>query len=1173
MVASRDEQKTLVEMLRWRAANEGDATAYIFLEDGEREGARLTFGELDRRARAIAACLQETTEPGERALILYPPSLDYIASFFGCLYAGVIAVPAYPPDPTRLQRTLPRLQAIVDDARATVALTNAMIAEMADFLAMQSPGLGKLSWIASDVIEVDEAALNAWKAPQVDGESLAFLQYTSGSTGNPKGVMLDHKTLLKNEALIELGYRAKPDDVIVSWLPLYHDMGLIGGVLLPVFNGCSSVLMSPLDFLKKPQRWLEAFSTYKGTLSAAPNFAFDLCVRRVPEDVRDRLDLSSWEVACNGAEPVRMATQARFAEYFAPAGFRPGAFSPSYGLAEVGLLVSTPERMVEPVELEVEGVMWPSCGKPVGDFEARIVNPDTLQVCADGDVGEIWLAGGSVARGYWERPEVNREIFGARLQGSDQTYLRTGDLGALVGEELVVTGRLKDLIVIRGTNHYPQDLEATVEGADAALRPGCGAAFAWTVEGEERLVVVHEVDKDAADRAPELIEAVRAALVATHEINPFDVVLITARSIEKTSSGKIQRRATRNAYEAGELEVVVSARTLAEQVAGESAEVDSEAEVSEREDAAGAPAVQSSGAVSEAPEVRAVGEVARWLRRRVAEEAGVSEVAVSLRSPFANYGLGSAEAVGLVGELEEAFGVSLAATTLYDFPTIAQLARHVEMLRADATSARSATPANISTSSPARRAAASLQEGAVAIVGMACRFPGAEGVEAFWRLLSEGRSGITEVPAWRWKKEDYLEPTAVGFDVMVTPRAGFVDGVEAFDASFFGISPREARAMDPQQRLVMEVAWHALEDAGFNAETLAGSRTGVFVGQSGSDFARLYQGAAVRAGTGLSASITANRLSYAWDLRGPSQTVDTACSSSLVALDQAVLNLRAGRCDQAVVGGVNAIFDPQVSVAFSQAGMLSPDGLCKTFDAGANGYVRGEGCGVVVLKRLEDALEAGDAIWAVVRGVAVNQDGQTNGLTAPNGHAQQAVIRAAWDDAGVEPSHASYVEAHGTGTELGDAIEARSLQKVFGEGRLPDAAKVALGSVKTNVGHLEAAAGVAGLMKSALMLSQKSIAPHLNFERANPACELEGSALEVVTEARQWEVAEGQTRLSGLSGFGFGGTNVHVVLEEAPAAAARADVAQPGLSAYERRRFWPHADQMLDRLADLKREE
>ncbi|RDV36554.1 hypothetical protein DV096_19065 [Bradymonadaceae bacterium TMQ3] len=1164
MVASRDEKKTLVEMLRWRAAHEGDAAAYIFLEDGEREGARLSFAELDRRARAIAARLQKTTRPGERALILYPPSLDYVASFFGCLYAGVIAVPAYPPNPTRLQRTLPRLQAIVDDARATVALTTEMIAQMADFLAMQSPGLGKLSWIATDVIEADEAALASWTAPQIDEESLAFLQYTSGSTGSPKGVMLDHRTLLKNETLIELGYRAKPDDVIVSWLPLYHDMGLIGGVLLPVFNGCSSVLMSPLDFLKKPQRWLEAFTKYKGTLSAAPNFAFDLCVRRVPEDVRDGLDLSNWEVACNGAEPVRMETQARFSDYFAPSGFQPGAFSPSYGLAEVGLLVSTPERMVEPVELEVEGTMWPSCGRPVGDFEVRIVHPDTLEVCDEGEVGEIWLAGGSVARGYWERPEVNREVFGARLEGSDQTYLRTGDLGAMVGGELVVTGRLKDLIVIRGANHYPQDLEATVEGVDAALRPGCGAAFAWTVEGEERLVVVHELEKDAVERAPHLIEAVRAALVATHEVNPFDVVLIKARSIEKTSSGKIQRRATRNAYEAGTLEVVASARELAE--AGEPV-------AAAPEEAAGAPREERSEAVSEAPHVRAVGEVARWLRVRVAEEAGVSEMTVSLRSPFANYGLGSAEAVGLVGELEEAFGVSLAATTLYDFPTIAQLARHVEMMRADATSSPCATPADAATSQPARRTSATGQEGAVAIVGMACRFPAAEGVEAFWRLLSEGKSGITEVPAWRWKKEDYLEATAVGFDVMVTPRAGFVDGVEAFDASFFGISPREARAMDPQQRLMMEVAWHALEDAGFNAELLAGSRTGVFVGQSGSDFARLYQGAAVRAGTGLSASITANRLSYAWDLRGPSQTVDTACSSSLVALDQAVLNLRAGRCDQAVVGGVNAIFDPQVSVAFSQAGMLSPDGLCKTFDAGANGYVRGEGCGAVVLKRLEDAVAAGDRIWAVVRGVAVNQDGQTNGLTAPNGHAQQAVIRQAWEDAGVDPALAGYVEAHGTGTELGDAIEARSLQTVFGAGRSSGAATVALGSVKTNVGHLEAAAGMAGLIKTALMLSQKTIAPHLNFERPNPACELDGSALDVVTEARHWELAEGQARRAGLSGFGFGGTNVHVVIEEAPAASARADVAQPGLSAYERRRFWPNADQMLDRLAALKDED
>ncbi|WP_146618255.1 beta-ketoacyl synthase N-terminal-like domain-containing protein [Lujinxingia litoralis] len=1143
-MSKQDRSNTLVDTLRERVASQGDKIAYIFLEDGEREGGRLSFADLDRRARAIGAHLQETMAPGERALILYPPSLDYIAAFFGCLYAGVIAVPAYPPDPTRLQRTLPRLQAIVDDARATVALTTEPIAQMAEFLAMESPGLATLRWVATDVIDDELAA--RWQPPTIDAETLAFLQYTSGSTGNPKGVMLDHRTLLKNEALIEIGYQAAADDVIVSWLPLYHDMGLIGGVILPVYKGCTSVVMSPLDFLKKPQRWLEAFSKYRGTLSAAPNFAFDLCVRRVSEEVLQGLDLSCWEVACNGAEPVRMSTVERFADYFAPAGFQRAAFSPSYGLAEVGLLVSTPERMVEPVEVEIEGVMWPSCGQPVGDFEVKIVNPDTLQACEDGQVGEIWLAGGSVARGYWERPEVNQEVFGARLRGEEQAYLRTGDLGALKDGELVVTGRLKDLVVIRGVNHYPQDLEATVEGVDPGLRAGCGAAFALSTEGEERLVVVHEIDKGAVDRADEIIASVRRALVKGHEVNPFDVVLIKARTIEKTSSGKIQRRATRNAYEHGTLDVIASAQRGAE--VG---------------DAGSGSATPSDRAVEALKPAKPVGDVALWLRDRVAQEAGVAPAAVSLRAPFANYGLGSAEAVGLVGELEERFGVTLSATTLYDFPTIAELARHVE----GAGEGPPAPAGEASETRGARREADAL-EGAVAIVGMACRFPKAEGVEAFWQMLHGGECGISEVPGWRWRKEDYLESSAPGYDVMVSARGGFVEGLDHFDASFFGISPREARAMDPQQRLVMEVAWHALEDAGLSAERLARSRTGVFIGQSGSDFARLYQGAAVRAGTGLSASITANRLSYAWDLRGPSQVVDTACSSSLVALDQAVLNLRAGRCDQAVVGGVNAILDPQVSVAFSQAGMLSPEGLCKTFDEGANGYVRGEGCGVVVVKRLEDALAAGDRIWAVVRGTAVNQDGQTNGLTAPNGRSQQAVIEEAWADAGLERGAVDYVEAHGTGTELGDAIEAQSLQKVFGVGRAEEASKVALGSVKTNVGHLEAAAGMAGLIKVALMLSQKTLVPHLNFERPSAASELVGSALEVVDSARSWEGQHGQALRAGLSGFGFGGTNAHVVLESAPEQARRGAVAQPGLRVYERKRFWPKEGQMLHRGVD-----
>ena len=423
----------------------------------------------------------------------------------------------------------------------------------------------------------------------------------------------------------------------------------------------------------------------------------------------------------------------------------------------------------------------------------------------------------------------------------------------------------------------------------------------------------------------------------------------------------------------------------------------------------------------------------------------------------------------------------------------------------------------------------------MAIIGLGCRFPGGESPEAFWQLLRDGGDAISEVPSDRWDWQQFYDADPAAPGKISSQWGGFLAAVDGFDAAFFGISPREAANLDPQQRLFLEVAHEALDDAGLVRAKLAGQRVGVFVASYHNDYATEQYGMldAIDAysGTGTSHSILANRLSYMLDLRGPSVSIDTACSASLVAVHLACESLRSGESKIALAGGVTLMLTPAVSIGLSKWGFLAPDGRCKTFDARANGFVRGEGCGVVVLKRLSDALADGDVIHGLVRGSAVNQDGRTSVLTAPSGLAQQAVVRAALENGAVAPDQISYVEAHGTGTALGDPIEVEALAEVFGE-RAPDR-HIVLGAVKTNIGHLEAAAGVAGLIKILLAMRHEAIPPNLHFTALNPNIDCAADIFEIPTALRPWRRGEAP-RIAGVSSFGFGGTNAHVVVEEAP---------------------------------------
>ncbi|MBV9389919.1 MAG: fatty acyl-AMP ligase [Chroococcidiopsidaceae cyanobacterium CP_BM_ER_R8_30] len=563
---------TLVELLRYRALHQPNKIAFTFLEDGETESSRLTYQELDRHARAIAAQLQSISAPGERALLLYPSTLEFITAFFGCLYAGVVAVPAYPP---KRNQKMSRLQAIVDSSQALVALTNTSELTTIEPRIAQNPELEAMQWLATDKTTIDLAA--DWQEPALCENTVAFLQYTSGSTGTPKGVMVTHGNILHNQQTIKIGFGHTEKTIFVGWLPLFHDMGLIGNVLQPLYLGIPSILMSPVAFLQKPFRWLQAISRYKATTSGGPNFAYDLCVRKITPEQRASLDLSSWEVAFNGAEPVRAETLEQFTDAFAPCGFRAKAFYPCYGMAETTLFVSGGVKTALPVVLSVEGEAIEQnqivaavsnqeriqrivgCGQTWLEHKVAIVEPESLIQCADGQVGEIWVHGPSVAQGYWHRPEETEQIFNAYMADTKEgPFLRTGDLGFLQDGELFVTGRLKDVIIVWGRNHYPQDIELTAEKSHPALRPGCGAAFTVEVNGQQRLVIVQEVERSYLRKlnVNEVVGDIRYAVAQQHDLEVYSVLLLKTGSIPKTSSGKIQRHACRVGFLTRSLDVV-----------------------------------------------------------------------------------------------------------------------------------------------------------------------------------------------------------------------------------------------------------------------------------------------------------------------------------------------------------------------------------------------------------------------------------------------------------------------------------------------------------------------------------------------------------------------------------------------------------------------------------------
>ncbi|TDC73860.1 SDR family NAD(P)-dependent oxidoreductase, partial [Streptomyces hainanensis] len=1039
----------------------------------------------DEAARVAGGCLAAGLTPGTPVPLLADRGDDFQAMFWGTLAAGLVPVPLA-PDARRVRpvwESLGRPPLVVDDTTA--------------------PLLGELPGAVRPLhLHELRRGRPPGRLPDAAPEDVAFLQFSSGSTGAPKGVELSHASVLANLRQIHRATAVTSDDVVVTWMPYFHDMGLIGTHLAPLAARAKQVRIEPLSFAKRPARWLETAARHRATILSAANFALELAARRIPDEVFRDLDLTAVRLLLVGAEPIAPAVWRRFLDRARPAGLDPRAARPVYGLAEATLAVTVPPpgEVAEPRVLDraalgrgqaVDAVPGPAAvelmdvGPPVSGCEVRIVD-DADRPLADRRVGHVQVRGPQVARGYHAAPEATTAAFAA------DGWLRTGDLGFLTAGRLCVTGRHKDVVFVAGRTFHAPDLEEV-----AAATPGLPSPLVAVVGSTDPLAGRERVLAFVGwARPPRAAAAVLARVAArlrqalAHD--DVRVLPLPPGAFPRTTSGKLRRRTLRERYEAGSY-----------------AAVEERWAPSEPATAPVASGERSSGRWWEIE--RTVTAIWARVLDRPAHTIGPHDRFLAL-------GGSSLRAMEVLAALEDAFDVTVEPAALRDRDTVAALTEHL------------AAPRPTASRPPVSRPAATRERprtvddrAAIAVLAMACRFPGADTPEAFWDLLAAGHDAVGPVPADRWP----TPPTS-------TARWGaFLADPAAFDAGYFGIDDGEAAATDPQARIFLELAHEALERAGYAGPRRAGRRVGVFVATGDSGYRELLARATGPDGEPPAAALVGNlpnlvaaRVAQSLDLTGPALAVDTACSSALVALHLARRSLQAGECDLAVVGGVNLTLTPTTHRALERTGALSPTGRGRAFSAAADGFVPGEGGAAIVLARHDDARRADDPVLALLRGTAVNNDGRALSLLAPNARTQREIIVRAYREAGVDPDAVTYVEAHGTGTAVGDPVELLSLAHAFAP--RADGEPRWLGSVKTNIGHLLNAAALPGLVKVVLALGHRRLPPSPHHDP--PARLPEGFA--VVAEHREW-TAPGPL-LAGVNVFGFGGTNAHAILEEAP---------------------------------------
>ncbi|OAB38376.1 non-ribosomal peptide synthetase [Paenibacillus glacialis] len=1094
---------TLIDVIKERG--KADNRGITFIESDDHED-RLTYKDLYEQALAFLANLQASgVSQGQEVVFQIENNRNFIISFWACILGGIIPVPVSIGNNDEHKSKVFKIWDVL--ARPYMVTETKILADLEKYI-IKSGQNDLNDKIRDKIMLIDESDLFLRQHPAqvytAQPEEIAFIQFSSGSTGDPKGVILTHKNLIYNASGMLNCSKITAEDSYLQWMPLTHDMGLICNHISPLVAEVDQYIMPTSLFIRQPLLWIKKASEHEVSIISSPNFGYKYFLQFFKPEKAVDWDLSRIRIIYNGAEPISTALCNTFLDTLDAYKLKRTSMCTVYGLAEASVGVSIPnaeeefvtiylnrehlgigKQVVEVDEHSNKSLSFVEVGYPIDYCQVRICDDDNNELEYN-TIGHIHIKGDNVTQGYYRNHEATRNLL------TSDGWVKTGDLGFLRNTQLIITGREKDVIFVNGQNIYPHDLERIaeeVEGVELGRTAACGV-YNSNLKKEE--IVLFIVSKKKLEK---LIPTVALLKKLLNQRGGWEIAdIIPIKRMPKTTSGKVQRYKLGQQYENGEFaDISQELRNLA----------------------------LASNEVKE--DVSTIALTLSELEHeiQVIFRDVLEGKLVNIQDSYFDMGANSLQLVQIADRIEQKFHVKLTVADLFAYPSIVELSKYLKSDSGDMIDSISNQNEDLD------------RPRDIAIIGMSLNLPGASDLQTYWSNLAEGRNHIEAYnPSRREDAKDYLSIIDWNKEESEFRVGGYLDEIDKFDYSFFKVAPNEAKFMDPNQRLFTQQAWHTLEDAGYAGNKLRGRNVGVYAGFSkvGYDYERLiskYDPERISNYiVGNLPSVLASRIAYFLDLKGPAVTIDTACSSSLVAVHLACQGIRNGECEMAIAGGVRTSLLP-LALGLD---MESQDGRTRAFDANSDGTGVSEGVASVLLKPLSQALLDGDHVYAVIKGSAINQDGTTIGITAPNPTAQTEVIQAAWKDAGIHPDTLTFIEAHGTGTKLGDPVEFSALEKAF-ENYTDRKQYCALGSVKTNIGHTFEASGIAGLIKSVLMLKHRQNPPLVHFRQPNNNIKFEESPFYIDTELASFEESSQPLRC-GVSSFGFSGTNCHIVMEE-----------------------------------------
>ncbi|WP_020619069.1 beta-ketoacyl synthase N-terminal-like domain-containing protein [Paenibacillus daejeonensis] len=1052
---------------------------------------------------------------GDHLVFQLEDNYHFIHMFWASVMGGIVPVPIVAEEKDEYRRKLYHVLQILGDG--VVIGKSGALPKLKTFA---EQGGYDYDSLASRFLDIDEAfgyEGGAGSIHEAQPEDTAFIQFSSGSTGMPKGVVLTHANLITNiDAMIE-GAALGPEDTIVSWMPLTHDMGLIGCHLAVTAANMVQYTMETKLFVMRPALWLDKISEVQATILTSPNFGLKFSLMAMERSRNKTFDFSSVRLIFNGAEPISVKVCDEFLEKTAKYGMKPSVMFPVYGMAEASLAVAFPDYREEQItrvvidrnqmtvgspvnymtdENDPDAACYVDEGFPVKNCEFRLTDEDD-NVLGEDTLGLIQIRGGNVSKGYYVNEQANRD------SRTKDGWYRTGDIGFLCNGRLVVIGRLQDLVIVNGQNYFSHDLERIASKVEKVEINKVAICSVQDKDAERDKLAAFVVHKGDVSKFVPLIGKLREHF--SRSIGLMLDYVIPVGQIPKTSSGKLMRYVLKQRFENGEF------TELLKECGGGS--LGATAEQNQ--------AVEQSVAAQQDKQR----EVERDILAICQELA--PEWPIGLNDNFFEYGINSLLLNQIAARLDDTYPQTIKVEDFFTHSSVRKLAAYLCETEADR------QPSRTGQAPPKQRERVNGHSPAMAIIGMAANVPGAADVEQFWSNLCGGVESVGPLSSVRMKDVEAYMSSRGDTEAKGIRESGFLYAIDTFDHEFFKIMKREAIAMSPSQRLFLQTAYTAMEHAGYGGEALRSSRTGVYVGyiadlDGGHYQDMLKHSQETQTATGVLSANISGRLSYFMDFKGPSMLVDSACSSSMSALNLACQGIANGDCEQAIVGGVQLKVLPVLS--HDDVGIESSDGHTRPFAEDADGTGEGEGIVSVLIKPYEQAVEDNDQIYAIIRAAHSNQDGYSVGLSAPNPEAQTALVTETLAKAELQPDHISYIEAHGTGTKLGDPIEVHALMQAFAT-KAEQRQSCAIGSVKSNIGHLYAASGLISIMKCSLMLTHKMIPATVNIQALNHRIPFEQSPFYVNTQFKPWET-EQLPRRCGVSNFGFSGTNCHTILEE-----------------------------------------